>query len=155
MARGGPGVAAGPLLTPGGAMPKQFRKTRVRATLDKLMTRMIRRGKGPSRVSLLTVPGRRSGRPHSTPVSPVEEGGERWLVSPYGVVEWVRNLRAAGRATLEHRGRTEEVAVVEIGPEEAAPVLQRYVAGNRVVRGYFDARPDDPPAAFLAEAGRH
>jgi deazaflavin-dependent oxidoreductase (nitroreductase family) len=136
-------------------MAKQFRNTRVRRILNKLMTRMIRRGKGPPGVWLVTVPGRRSGQPHSTPVSPVEEGGERWLVSPYGVVGWVRNLRAAGRATLEHRGRSEEVVVVEVGPEEAAPVLRSYVAGNRIARRYFDARPDDPPEAFVAEAGRH
>ena len=39
----------------------------------------------------------------------VELDGQRYLQSPYGQVEWVRNLRAAGTGTLR-RGRRTEVA---------------------------------------------
>ena len=49
---------------------------------------------------LLTVRGRRSGLPRSTPVAVAEIDGRLWLVSPWGEVDWARNLRAAGRATL-------------------------------------------------------
>src|SRR5919198_3462 len=49
---------------------------------------------------LLTVRGRRSGLPRSTPVAMAEIGGRRWLISPFGEIDWARNLRAAGHATL-------------------------------------------------------
>jgi deazaflavin-dependent oxidoreductase (nitroreductase family) len=59
--------------------------------------------------------GRRSGRPYGTPVvvTPVSDG---FLIPlPYGEeVDWLRNLRAAGRATIEKQGRTYEVAEPEV-----------------------------------------
>jgi hypothetical protein len=64
----------------------------------------------------------------------------------------VRNLRAAGRATLTRGRRSEEVGVVEVGPEEAAPVLRRYPSDTPITRAYFDATPDSPLPAFAAEA---
>src|SRR5258708_28882396 len=48
---------------------------------------------------LLTVRGRKSGQPHTTPVVIVEQEGKRYLLSPFGVVNWVRNLQASGGAT--------------------------------------------------------
>jgi len=120
-----------------------------------LVRMLLRRGLGPARTYLLTVTGRRSGAPRSTPVTLVEEGGRRWLVAPYGEVAWVRNLRAAGKATLARGGRTETVAVREIKPEEAAPVLKWYVTRVPITRPYFDAKPESDLAAFRAEAPRH
>jgi deazaflavin-dependent oxidoreductase (nitroreductase family) len=63
---------------------------------------------------LLTVPGRTTGVPRTTPVAIIADGsGRRWVWAPWGDVQWVRNLRAAGRATITLRGRREEVAAVE------------------------------------------
>ena len=53
---------------------------------------------GPN--GILTVPGRKSGRPRSTPVAIIAVAGRRWIWAPFGEVQWVRNLRAAGRATI-------------------------------------------------------
>jgi len=114
-----------------------------------------RLGLGPARTYLLTVTGRRSGTPRSTPVTLVEEGGRRWLVSPYGEVAWVRNLRATGRATLSRCGHTVEIAVREVGADEAAPVLKMYVTRVPITRPYFDVTPESDLAAFRAEAPRH
>jgi deazaflavin-dependent oxidoreductase (nitroreductase family) len=116
---------------------------------------LLRLGLGPARTYLLTITGRRSGAPRSTPVTLVEEGGRRWLVSPYGEVAWVRNLRATGRASLSLCGRTDEIAVREVGAEEAAPVLKLYVTRVPITRPYFDAKPESDLAAFRAEAPRH
>ena len=58
---------------------------------------LLRLGVSPPHTYLLTVRGRKSGQPYSTPVTLVEEAGERWLVAPYGEVGWVRNARAAER----------------------------------------------------------
>src|SRR6266508_2661174 len=115
-------------------MAKRFRKTRVSTVRDRLMTRMLRRGKGPPEIWLITVPGRRTGRPYTTPVSLVEDDGARWLVAPYGEVGWVRNVRAAGRLTLTRGGRSEDVEAAEVEPREAAPVLRRYLAANRLIK---------------------
>jgi deazaflavin-dependent oxidoreductase (nitroreductase family) len=120
-----------------------------------LVRLLLRLGLGPSRTYLLTVTGRRSGAPRSTPVTLVEEGGRRWLVAPYGEVAWVRNLRATGRATLSRCGHTVEIAVREVGADEAAPVLKMYVTRVPITRPYFDVRPDSDLAAFRAEAPRH
>ena len=82
-------------------------------------------------------------------------GGRRWLVAPYGDVAWVKNARAAGRVTLARGRRVERVALAEVGPEESAPVLRRYVTEVPITRPYFDAGPASDLAAFRAEAHRH
>jgi deazaflavin-dependent oxidoreductase (nitroreductase family) len=119
------------------------------------MRLLLRLGLAPRTMMLLTVPGRRSGRPRSTPVTLVEEGGQRWLVAPYGPVGWVRNARAAGQVELSRGGRSETVNVQELALEVAAPILKAYVERVPITRPYFDAAPDAPLAAFAAEAPRH
>src|SRR5262245_53504079 len=72
---------------------------------------------GPN--GLITVRGRRTGLPRTTPVTIMAVAGRRWVVSPFGDVDWVRNLRAAGTATLTFRRRGEAVTATELTPEEA------------------------------------
>jgi deazaflavin-dependent oxidoreductase (nitroreductase family) len=105
--------------------------------------------------SLLTVRGRRSGVGQTTPVTIIEEGGERWLVAPYGTVSWVHNARAAGQVSLRRGRRRERLKVEEVGATEAAPILQAYFTQVPIVRPYFEASLGDPAQAFEAEAGRH
>jgi deazaflavin-dependent oxidoreductase (nitroreductase family) len=136
-------------------MVRRYRRTAVRRVLDRLMTALLRRDKGPPGVWLITVPGRRTGRPYSTPVSLVEEGGVRWLVAPYGTVGWVRNVRAAGRVTVTRGRRSDDLAVTEVEPHEAAPVLRRYLAANPITKRHFEATKRSPLEAFEAEAARH
>ncbi|MGZ4413686.1 MAG: nitroreductase/quinone reductase family protein [Gaiellaceae bacterium] len=115
---------------------------------------LLRIGVAGRHTYLLAVHGRRSGRMYSTPVILVENG-ERWLVAPYGEVSWVRNARVAGRATLSRGRRREEIKLSEVGPQESAPVLRQYLGQAKAVRSSFDASPDSPLEAFVAEAGRH
>ncbi len=136
-------------------MARQYRYGPVRRALNRVMAPAVRRGLGPAPLRLLTVAGRRSGAPHTTPVQLIETDGARYLVAPYGEVGWVRNLRVAGRATLERGGRREEVGAVEAGPEEAAPVLRRYIADVAVARPYFDVSAESSLEEIAAEAGRH
>jgi deazaflavin-dependent oxidoreductase (nitroreductase family) len=79
---------------------------------------------------LLTVRGRKSGQPRTTPVVVIEQDGERYLVSPYGITDWVRNLRAAGRAMLTRGRRAEEVRALELSTREAALLLKSTLSGN-------------------------
>jgi hypothetical protein len=95
------------------------------------------------------------GKLYSTPVTLVEEGMNRWLVAPYGDVSWGRNARAAGRVTLSRGRRSETMAIVELGPAEAAPILKQYIADVPITRPFFDVTPDAPLEAFVAEARRH
>ena len=94
-------------------------------------------------VATLTVAGRRTGAPRKVPVIPVEVGGCRYLVSPYGESDWVRNLRSAGRGELSRKGRSEGFHAVEVSVDERGPVIDRYreVAG-RVVGSAFAKLPD-------------
>jgi deazaflavin-dependent oxidoreductase (nitroreductase family) len=71
---------------------------------------------GPNK--LVTIRGRKSGLPRTTPLAVVEVGGRRWIWAPWGEVQWVRNLRASGHATLAMRGHTEEVNAAELDPTE-------------------------------------
>src|SRR5919205_4277117 len=99
-------------------MAETYRLTLGRKVLNWLMAALLRLGARPNTTYLLTVRGRRTGRARSTPVTLVEEGGQRWLVAPYGVVGWVRNTRVAGRVTLSRGRHAESVATVEVGPEQ-------------------------------------
>ena len=71
---------------------------------------------GPN--GLVTIRGRKSGLPRTTPVAIIEVSGRRWIWAPWGEVQWVRNLRAAGRATITVRGRKEEVTATELDPAQ-------------------------------------
>jgi deazaflavin-dependent oxidoreductase (nitroreductase family) len=104
----------------------------------------------------LTVLGRRTGKPRKVPVIPVELGGNRYLVSPYGESEWVRNLRAAGKGELSRKGRAEAFHAVEVPVDQRGPVISRYreVAG-RVVGPCFTKLPDarDHPVFEVDQSG--
>jgi deazaflavin-dependent oxidoreductase (nitroreductase family) len=116
---------------------------------------LLRLGVKVDGTHLLSVKGRRSGKIHTTPVTLIEEGGQRWLVAPYGEVNWVRNARAAGRVTLRRGRHAETVSIVELNPEERAPVLKEYLKRVPLVQPYFDTTPDSSLEAFVAEAARH
>src|SRR6266851_6687618 len=122
---------------------------------DALFIALLRAGVTMGTMSLLTVRGRTSGQPHTVPVRLVEQDGPRWLVAPYGVVQWVRNLRAAGTATLTRGRRAEAISVTELPAREAAPVLKQYLLHGAWVGAYFDATKNSPLAAFEREAARH
>jgi deazaflavin-dependent oxidoreductase (nitroreductase family) len=136
-------------------MAKSYRRTLLRRVANVLMTLLRRLGLAPRTTMLLTVPGRRSGTPRLTPVTLVEQDGQRWLVAPYGPVRWVHNARAAGQVELSRGRHTETVRVKKLAAEAAAPILKAYVERIPITRPYFDVAPDAPLAAFAAEAPKH
>ncbi|HEY8829396.1 MAG TPA: nitroreductase family deazaflavin-dependent oxidoreductase [Candidatus Limnocylindria bacterium] len=71
---------------------------------------------GPN--ALVTIRGRKSGLPRTAAVAIIDISGRRWVWAPWGEVHWVRNLRAAGRATIRKRNRTQEVTATELDPEQ-------------------------------------
>jgi deazaflavin-dependent oxidoreductase (nitroreductase family) len=138
------------------SMAKTFRANfGVRAS-NAIVTALLRSGVKIGQMTLLTVPGRKSGQPRTTPVVIGEHDGLRWVISVYGQVDWARNLRAAGKATLQRGRRSETVTAVELGPAEAAPILKRSLAGAPgMIRAYFEVTPDSSLEDFEREAPRH
>jgi len=135
--------------------PRPYRKSLWRRALNALVRPLARRGLTGPRTHLLTVPGRKTGKLWSTPVSIVEDRGERWLVAPYGDRNWVKNARAAGWVELRRGRRRERLAVQELSPEQAVPVLRRYFELGRVTRPFFDVGLESSDEEWLAEALRH
>jgi deazaflavin-dependent oxidoreductase (nitroreductase family) len=79
-----------------------------------IATRLLKIGPllGPN--ALITVRGRKSGQPRTTPVALVDLNGRRWVIGTFGETNWVRNLRAAGGATLTTGKRKENVTAEEL-----------------------------------------
>ena len=135
--------------------PKPYRLSPGRRAINALVRPLAKLGLTGPRTYLLTVPGRKTGRLWSAPVSIVQEGGARWLVAPYGDRNWVKNARAAGWVELRRGRRSERLGVEELPPEDAVPVLRRYYEQSRAARPFFDLSLDSSDEAWLAEAPRH
>src|SRR3954467_1064172 len=92
----------------------------------------------------LVVRRRRSGDEQRIPVIPVDVEGARYLVSTRGESDWVRNVRAAGRAELRGKHETGTFRAVELPVEARAPVIAAYrEKAGKTVEGYFKQLPDD------------
>ncbi len=109
---------------------------------------------GPMR--LLSVPGRKSGRMRTTPVSPLTVDGRRYLIAVFEGADWVRNARAAGWGILARGRKRERVVLVELSVEERASVLRELPdkepqAAKFLRRRY---RVSNDPEAFAALAPR-
>jgi deazaflavin-dependent oxidoreductase (nitroreductase family) len=101
-------------------------------------------GKPQYPMYMLTVRGRKSGQPRTVPVVTVEHDGQRYLTSPYGLVDWVRNLRAAGEATLMRGRRSEILAARELSAKEAALVLREEIRSGNPFASNFGVGPESP-----------
>lgn len=98
---------------------------------------------GISGTEALAVRGRRSGAVHRVPVIPVAHEGARYLVSPRGETDWVRNLRAAGGGDLGPWKGTRPFHATELSAAERPPVIAAYrAAAGRAVKSFFEAMPD-------------
>jgi deazaflavin-dependent oxidoreductase (nitroreductase family) len=106
---------------------------------------------------LLSVTGRRTGAVHTTPIVPVHRDDRWWLVSPFGDVGWVRNVRAGSPVTLERGDDRVTGTARELDAREATPVL-RACLGTRArlfVRKWFEVSARSTDAEIAAEAPRH
>jgi deazaflavin-dependent oxidoreductase (nitroreductase family) len=137
---------------------KAERPPRTLSWANRALERVLDRGKGPSFLRLLTVPGRHTGHARTTPVAPVfDDDGSVWLVAAYGNTGWARNVRAAGEVEL-HRGDDRvHFHARELDASEAVRVLRAYLAkGTSVfVRRHFGVTARSTDDAIAAEASRH
>ncbi|MFP5347269.1 MAG: nitroreductase/quinone reductase family protein [Actinomycetes bacterium] len=104
-------------------------------------------------VLLLTVPGRKSGKPHTTPVCYLEEGGGWAVTGSAGGADrdpqWFQNLRAAGAASVEIGGRRERVTVRLTSGEERDRIWRRFVDEGKTFGGYEQKTDRVIPVAVL------
>src|SRR5881628_2247316 len=77
---------------------------------------------------LITVSGRKTGLPRTTPVTICEYGGRRGFISPFGETNWARNLRAAGVATIRFGHKREEIRAVELNLNESVRFIKEVIA---------------------------
>jgi deazaflavin-dependent oxidoreductase (nitroreductase family) len=89
---------------------------------------------GPAMV--LTVPGRKSGQPRSTPMTPFDHDGGLYVVAGYPGSDWAANARAAGAGTLARGRRSRRVKITELGADEAGPVLRGFAVEVPVGVGF-------------------
>jgi len=74
---------------------------------------------GPA--SIIEHTGRTSGRAFRTPVTPMQTANGFVIALPYGAgTDWVKNVLAAGSATLVHEGETYALDQPEVVPITAA-----------------------------------
>jgi deazaflavin-dependent oxidoreductase (nitroreductase family) len=158
------------------ASPPVELRQRVGAAIFRLVTpvvsRVIRAALPAGPNVLLTVRGRRSGVPRSTPVAVLELGDARYVQSSFGDVDWVRNLRSSGEAVVTRAGQSRQYRAEELSPEEAGPLLRdalqrfhrsrllRAMLGPQVrppaaILHHYHFRIDETPEEYLGEATRH
>jgi deazaflavin-dependent oxidoreductase (nitroreductase family) len=110
---------------------------------------------GPAMV--LTVPGRKTGQPRSTPMTPFTYRGDLYTVAGYPGADWAANARAAGTGTLSRGRRSRQIKIVELDAEESRPVLREFPGQVPVGVGFAKRSGlvrDGTPDEFEALAGQ-
>lgn len=125
--------------------------------MNRIVKAMQRLGIRTGPAMILTVPGRKTGRPRSTPMTPFTYGGDMYTVAGYPGADWAANARSAGVGTLSRGRKSKKIRIVELDAEASRPVLREFSA--QVPVGVSFAKRsglvrDGTPDEFEALAGR-
>jgi F420H(2)-dependent quinone reductase len=146
-------AAPAAIVHPRQRMAKTYQRNLGTRLINRCFRTPTKLGLGASYHQILTVPRRKTGQLHSTPVDVIEVGGDRWLVAGSGPENWVLNTRAHGQITLSCGSHSETYKVVEVGAGDAIP--RKYIDEIRITRAYFDATPNSSDEVVAAELARH
>lgn len=117
-----------------------------RNVFNRAVAGLTRAGVSVAGSRVLEVQGRKSGEWRRTPVNVLTLDGVRYLVSPRGDSQWVRNIRVSGQARLVLGRRAESIAVTEIADDEKVPLLRAYLKHWKwEVGAYFGGVGPDSP----------
>lgn len=94
--------------------------------MNKVMMAMQKAGIVTGPVRVLTVPGRKSGEPRSTPATPFTFHDDLFVVGGFPNADWVLNARAAGTGSVTRGRKAQRVSFVELSAEQARPVLRAF-----------------------------
>ena len=106
---------------------------------------------------VLTVPGRKSGRERSTPVTPMTVGGTEYVVAGFPGADWVANVRAASEVTVARGRSVRRVRMVELSAEDSRPLLRAFPEQVPTGVGFMKRAglvAEGRPEEFEALAGR-
>jgi deazaflavin-dependent oxidoreductase (nitroreductase family) len=135
----------------------EHRPPRYLKPMNKFMMAVQRLGIPTGPAMVLTVPGRKTGKPRSTPMTPFEHDGGLYVVAGYPGADWASNARAAGTGTLSRGRKSRRVRIVELGAAESRPVLQAFAVKVPVGVGFAKRSGlvrDGAPEEFAALAGQ-
>jgi deazaflavin-dependent oxidoreductase (nitroreductase family) len=94
---------------------------------NELVAKLTKMGVSVLGSRVLTVVGRKSGEPRSTPVNLLTIDGVDYLVAARGETQWVRNLRVAGQGQLRVGRRDETFTYRELADDEKPAILRAYL----------------------------
>lgn len=106
----------------------QLKPPRYLKTMNRFVRAVQRLGVHTGPAMILTVPGRKTGKLRSTPMTPFTFRDELYTVAGYPGADWAANARAAGAGTLTHGRKSRQVRIVELDADEARPVLRAFPA---------------------------
>ena len=119
----------------------------------KLFTRL---GVKTGPVNVITVPGRKSGQPRSTPLTPWVVDGKRYVIAAISTSDWARNARAAGKGSLTSGRTTTQVRLTEVtDPALKERVVTSFGTENRPGGSFLKqsgVAPDRTPKGFATAA---
>ena len=107
---------------------------------------------------VLEVRGRTSGEWRQTPVNLLTIDGQRYLVSPRGQSQWVRNMRVSGGGRLRIGPPSKSFTATELLDDQLkVPVLRAYLKRWKAEVGvFFDGvGPDSSEEQLRAAAPKH
>lgn len=139
------------------SQPRYLEPTRAARIFNASVGRLTGIGISVYGSRVLAVRGRKSGEWRTTPVNPLTIDGQRYLISPRGNTQWVRNMRAAGGGELRIGRRVEKFTATELPVEERPAVLRAYLRKWKFEVGVFfqGVGPDASDDKMLAIAPDH
>jgi deazaflavin-dependent oxidoreductase (nitroreductase family) len=121
---------------------------------NELVAKLTKMGVSILGSRVLTVVGRKSGEPRSTPVNLLTIDGVDYLVAARGETQWVRNLRVAGQGQLRVGRRDETFTYRELAHDEKPVILRAYLKRWKFEVGAFfegvDAKASDEKLREIA-----
>jgi deazaflavin-dependent oxidoreductase (nitroreductase family) len=125
--------------------------------MNKVMIAVQKLGLRTGPAMVLTVPGRKTGQPRSTPMTPFTHDGALYTVAGYPGTDWAANARAAGTGLLTRGRKSRRVKIIELRSTDARPILRAF-PGQVPVGVSFAKRSglvqDGTPDEFERLAGR-
>ncbi|UUV27803.1 nitroreductase/quinone reductase family protein [Amycolatopsis roodepoortensis] len=137
-----------------GNAARYLKPAKATSAFNEFVLKLTRLGVSVLGSRVLSVRGRKSGELRSVPVNLLKLDGERYLVAPRGVTQWVRNLRVAGEGQLSVGRRTETFTYTELADAEKPEILRAYLKRWKFEVGVFfdgvDAKASDEKLLEIA-----
>jgi hypothetical protein len=122
---------------------------------NRVVILLNRMGLSLGTMHILSIPGRKTGKMRSTPVSVLRVNDQRYILTGLET-GWVKNARAAGWGMLSYGSKKERVRLIELPVEERPAILREFPVQVPGGVQFFERLLDLPndPEAFAQAAPR-